>query len=273
MRAAVRRAGLMMVIVFALTACGHATVPPGGGGPPATSSRPPASSSAASATTPPAPSAADQLAAFIAAAVRADSQLHQAAVLVNADIGTTSMRFTPATLAAVGALGNATAAAAIPAGLPVELLREVLVVYGDLSSRTAAFAGVRRYGYSGRELPISGQDARNVLRGLHNGAPAAARFATDLAALRSLAQHTGPLTGASSRSRAAAELALRLYSIDKRNNCSDEFGGFAPTQLETVSWQPAADQHSLHYEGTIGGGSFQAEYTAAHGWQININAC
>lgn len=274
MRALARRAGLMTTIALGLAACGHATTPPQGGGTPATSSRPAASSSAAStrATAPPAPSAEGQLGAFIAAAEQADSQLHHAAVLVNADISTTSMRFTSATLATVRALDNAQAARAIPAGLPVELLREALAVYGDLSSRTAAFGGVEQYGYPGRELPIGGEDARSVLRGLHNGASAAARFDADLAALRSLAQQTPPLTIAAPDSRAAAELALRIFSIDKANGCSEEFGGFAPAQLEAVIWYPASD-HSHHYEGTISGTSFRAGYTASHGWEIFINAC
>ncbi len=183
------------------------------------------------------------------------------------------MRFTPATLAAVRALGNTSVASGIPAGLPGGLFRDVLVVYGDLSSRTGAFNGVRLFGNSGHEMPIGGQDAKNVLRGLHNGAAAAARFDGDLAAVRSLAQQTPPPTVAAPDSRAAAELALRLYSIDKINNCSEEFGGFAPAQLETVIWQPASGQHSHHYQGTIGGGSFHADYSAAHGWQIYINAC
>jgi hypothetical protein len=62
--------------------------------------------------------------------------------VMGGDIGATSMRFTPATVAAIRALSNAPPARAIPAGLPTELLREVLVVYGDLASRTAAFSGV-----------------------------------------------------------------------------------------------------------------------------------
>lgn len=274
MRAIARQAGLITIIALGLAACGQARTPTPGSGTTATSSRPAPTSSATSAhTTTPAPSAADQLAAFITSAEHADSQLHHAAALVNGDIGTTSMRFTPTTLAAIQALDNTPAARAIPAGLPDELLREVLAVYGDLSSRAAAFSGVERYGSSGRELPIGGQDAKNVLRGLHNGAPAAARFDADLVAVRSLAQQTPPLTLAAPDSRAAAELALRLNSIDKHNNCSDEFGGYAPAQLETVIWQPGNDQHSHHYEGTISGIRFQADYTAAHGWQININAC
>ena len=103
-----------------------------------------------------------QLAAFVAAAEHADGQLHHAAALVNGDIGATSMRFTPATLAAIRDLDNAPAARAVPAGLPTELLREVLVVYADLASRTGAFGGVRIYGSPGRELPIGGPDAKQV---------------------------------------------------------------------------------------------------------------
>ena len=280
MRSLVRRAvwggaGLITVITLGLAACGQATAPAPEGGTTATSSRPAPSSSASSAraTTPPVPSAAGQLAAFIAAAGQADSQLRHAAALVNSDIDATSMRFTPATLAAVRALGNAPVARAIPAGLPDELLREALVVYGDLASRTAALDAVGRYGYPGQKLPIGSPDAQAVLGCLRHGAPAAGRFHADLAAVRSLAQQTPPLTLAAPDSRAAAEVALQINSIDKRNACSDECGGYAPTRPETVIWHPGNDQHSHHYEGTISGIRFQASYTAAHGWEIMIYAC
>jgi hypothetical protein len=280
-RPALRGAGLIAVITFGLAACGQATTPAPGGRTPAPSSRP-APGSTRAATAPPSPSAspspsppsaAGQLAAFTAAAEHSDGQLRHAAALVNGDIGATSMRFTPATLAAIRDLDNAPAARAIPAGLPAELLREVLVVYGDLASRTGAFGGVRAYGSPGRALPIGSQDAKVLLRGLHNGAPAAARFNADLAAVRTLAQQTPPVTIAPPDSRAAAELALRLDSIDKQNFCSDDFGGWAPATLQPVIWQPATAQHSGHYEGTISGIRFQADYTAAHGWNILIDAC
>jgi hypothetical protein len=273
-RAALWGAGLIAAITLGLAACGQATTPAPGGGTHAPSSRPALGSTRA--TVPPAssaPSAAGQLAAFMAAAEYADGQLHRAAALVNSDIGATSMRFTPATLAAIRDLDNAPVARAVPAGLPTDLLREVLVVYGDLASRTGAFGGVQIYGASGRALPIGGQDAKEVLRGLHNGAPAAARFNADLAAMRTLAQQTPPVTIAPPDSRAAADLALRLDSIAHRNACSHLFGGWAPTGLETVIWQPSTDQHSGHYAGTISGGRFQANYTAEHAWEIIIYAC
>lgn len=268
LRLALRCAGLVTVIVLGLTACGQPPASaPAGGTSPATSTQTPSASSHA-----PAPSEAAQLAAFFAAAQRADGRLHQAAAQVNGDIGATSMQFTPATLATVRALGNAPAAQAIPAGLPAALLRDVLVVYGDLASRTAAFGGVKVYGSSGIALPLGGPQANAVLRGLANGAPAAARFGGDLAAARALAQQTPPLAVAAADSQAAAELALRLTSIDHHNDCDETFGGWAPTELEPVVWQPSSGQHPGLYEGTIGGIRFQATYTA-HVWDIVIYAC
>ena len=247
-----------------------ATSAPGSGTNPAPSRTAPASTST---TVPLAPSAATQLAAFFAAAGHADSQLTHAAALVNGDIGAASMRFTPATLAAVRGIELAPVASALPAGLPTEMLREVLVVYGDLASRAGAFNGVRMYGSAGRELPIGGTEAQSVLGGLRNGAPAAARFSGDLAAARTLAQHTPLVTIAAPDSRAALELALRLQSIGLRNNCSEDFGGYAPTSLETIVWQPSTDQHSSHYEGLADGIRFTADYTVQHGWKIMIYAC
>lgn len=182
------------------------------------------------------------------------------------------MRFAPATIAAVRGIELAPVASALPAGLPTGMLRKVLVVYGDLASRTDAFNGVRGYGSSGRELPIGGPEAQSVLRGLRNGAPAAARFNGDLAAARTLAQQTPLVTIAAPDSRAALELALRLQSISLRDACSEEYGGYAPTSLETIVWQPS-DQHSSHYEGLVGGTRFTADYTVQHGWKIIVYAC
>jgi hypothetical protein len=267
-------AGLIAIVALGLAACGQTPASPSGGRTGPAPSRPaPASTHAAVPTTPAAPSEATRLAAFFAAAEQADGQLHHAAALVNGGIGTTSMRFTPATLAAVRAVGLAPVASAIPAGLPAGLLRAALVVYGDLSSRTWALNGVREYGFSGRALPIGGPEAKSVLRGLRNGAPAAARFGGDLAAAHTLAQQSPLVTAAAPDSRAAAELALRLQSIGLQNGCSDQFGGYAPTSLEPVIWQPSTDQHSGRYEGTINQVRFQANYTAQHGWQIIIYAC
>ena len=183
------------------------------------------------------------------------------------------MRFTPATIAAVNEIKLAPVASALPAGLPAGMLRDVLVVYGDLASRNGGFNGVRIHGSSGRELPVSGPDAQSVLRGLRNGAPAAASFSGDLAAARTLAQQTPLVTIAAPDSRAALELALRLQSVSLRNTCSEEFGGYAPKSLEPIVWQSGAGQHPSHYEGLAGGISFTADYTVKDSWKIIIHAC
>ncbi len=282
--------GLAVLVAAAVIAAGCGTTAPpkapsapsgriptsasGGGTSPAPSPPAPATTSAMPpATTPPAASAATQLAAFFAAASRADSQLRHAAALVNGDIGATSMRFTPATIAAVNGIDLAAAASALPAGLPTGMLRDVLLVYSDLASRSGAFNGLRIYGSSGRELPAGGPDAQLVLRGLRNGAPAAAAFSGDLAAARYLARQTPRVTIAAPDSRAALELALRLQSINLHNTCSDNFGGYAPRGLEPIVWQPGGSQHSSHYEGLAGGIRFTADYTVKHAWTIIIYAC
>ena len=278
-RSVPRAAGVIAVIALGLAACGRATTQaPGGGTSPAPSGPVPASSRATvpastHAAGPAAPSAATQLAAFFAAAARADSQLRHAAALINGDIGAKSIRITPATIAAVRGIDLAPAAAALPAGLPAQMLRQDLLVYGDLASRRGAFGGVDIYGFSGHALPIGGMEARSVLRGLRNGAPAAARFNGDLAAARALAQRTPPVTVAAPDSRAALELALRLQSIAHRNSCSMMFGGYAPTSLAPIVWQPSTGQHARHYEGLIGGARFTGDYTIGHGWKIIIYAC
>lgn len=260
---------LAAVIALGAAACGQPSthsVPRG-----ATSSAP--ARPAPGSTRAPAASAAAQLAAFVAAAQRADGRIRQAAALVNGDIGATSMRFTPATLAAVRALSTEPAARALPAGLPPVLLRAALVVYGDLASRAAAFGGVEMYGSAGDALPIGSASARAVLHGLRNGAPAAARFGRDLAAVRALALQTPPVAVAARDSRAAAELAVRLRSLDHRNGCDETFGGWVPAALEPIVWQPGAGHAPGRYEGTISGIRFHATYTAQHVWDVVLDAC
>jgi hypothetical protein len=256
----------LAVAVGLAAGCGS-TAPPGA------SSTPSGRVASTSTTAPSASSAATQLAAFFAAAQHADSQLNRAAALINGDITATLMRFTPAAIAAVRGIDLVPVAAALPSGLPAEMLREVLVVYGDLASRTDALNGVKMYGSPGRQLPIGSPQAQSVLRGLRNAAPAAARFNSDLAAARALARQTPRVTVAAPDSRAALELALRLQSISLRNSCDEEFGGYAPASLETIVWQPGTGQHSRHYQGLVGGIGFTADYTVQHGWTINIHAC
>jgi hypothetical protein len=278
-RRLVRTATIALMLAAGLAACGTATAPGAGGSRTAPATSPssavprsptpavtsPSPGPSATQSAPAAPSAADQLAGFFSAAEAADSQLRQAAALVNEGIGTTSMNFPPATLAAVKALSTKEVAQAIPAGLPTELLRQTLLVYSDLESRTVSLARVSAYSDE-YPLKLSSQDGKYVYTCLGNGAPAAARFGADLAGLRAAALAAPPVTPAAPDSRAAAELALRLLSIDKHNSGCDACGGFVATTLAPVVWTSQSG-------GTINGIRFAVIYHAGTGWQAEIWAC
>ncbi len=262
------------ILVAGLAGCGSTVASGPGGG--ASSPAPATTSPAPAATSPatqPSASAAAQLAGFYTAAQLADAQLRHAAALVNKGIGPSSMSFTPAALAAVKALDAAPVARTIPAGLPTELLRRVLLVYSDLESRTASLSSISRSGYSSGSLPISGQEGSYIHDCLGNGAPAAARFGADLAAVRALAEATPPVTVAAPDSRPAAELAVRITWINVGNSgCMSCGGGVTPT-LATIIWQREYDPGAGHSDGTINGLRFRADYHAGSGWQAMLFAC
>ncbi len=258
------------ILVAGLAGCGSTVAPGTGGG--ASSPAPAATSSAPSATQT-SPSAADQLAGFFGAAQLADAQLRHAAALVNEGIGTTSMSFSPAALAAVKALDTAPVARAIPAGLPAGLLRRVVLVYSDLESRTASLMSIPRSGYTSGRLPIGSQDGSYIYRCLGNGAPAAARFAADLAAARALAGATPPVTVAAPDSRAAAEVAVQVTFINVGNSGCDSCGGGVLTTLGTIIWQRHYEAEGRYSDGTINGLRFNASYHAGSGWQVQLWAC
>jgi hypothetical protein len=278
-----RRSAAVMtaILVAGLAGCGSTVASGPGGG---ASSPAPASTSPAPATTSPAPaatspasppsaSAAAQLAGFFAAAQVADAQLRHTAALVNKGIGTTSMSFSPAALAAVKALDAAPVARTIPAGLPAELLRRVLLVYSDLESRTASLGSIWKSGYSSGVLPISGQQGSYIHGCLGNGAPAAARFGADLAAVRALAGAIPPVTVAAPDSRAAAELAVRIAFINGWNSGCDSCGGGVSTTLATIIWQREYQPAAGYSDGTINGVRFRVDYHAGTGWQAMLFAC
>jgi len=260
------------VLLTSLAACGHTTASgPGGASP---SSPPPATAASpgASATTsPPRASAADQLTGFFTAAAAADARLKHVASLVNSGIGSTTMSFPPATLAALNELDTTAAARAIPGGMPAELLRRVLLVYSDLESRTCAFNGILRQPHI--TVPVNSEEGREILSCLRNGAPAAARFGADLAAVRSLARATQPLVAAAPDSRAAAEVGIRVAAINSVNSGCESCGGFVSTSLWPISWRPENDPAAGRSDGTINGVPFRADYQAGHGWQVVLWAC
>jgi len=180
------------------------------------------------------------------------------------------MRFPSATVAALKAVDTTAAARAIPGGMPAELLRQVLLVYSDLVSRSRSLTAVLRYA---SPLPTGGQEAKEVLRCLGFGAPAAARFDADLASARALAQATPPVTVAPPDSRPAAEVAVRVSLIDGANSGCASCGGAVFTSLSTVIWQPKNEPGVGHSDGTINGIRFRADCQAGRGWDVMIWAC
>jgi len=137
---------------------------------------------APSATSPP-PSALDGLGPFFPAAT-VDARLRHAAVAVNGRVTGTAVSLDQTTTDAVTAADPAVAKAELPAGLPPDLERAVLVVYNDLVSRHSAFRGVLR------------NDAQYAIDCRRNGAAPAVCFDADadVAAARRLAAAAPPVT-------------------------------------------------------------------------------
>lgn len=270
----VRTATVIAVLAAAVASCGHAAAP-AADGTPSSSATPPATSAPAPAptrSTPPRASAAAQLAGFLAAAEVADGRLKHAAALVNEGVGKTTLSLSPSALAALKVLDTTPAAAAIPAGLPPELLRRTLLVYSDLVSRTIPLGRFWAF-RSEYPMPLDSQDGRYLYGCLGNGAPAAARFGADLSAARALAAQTPPVTPPAPDSRPAAELALRIYQIGHRNSGCMECGGYVFTTLSQIVWQPKDEPGAGHSDGYIDGIRFRVTYQAGHGWDVTIWAC
>ncbi len=276
------------VLAVSMVACGR-TVAPGAGGTPAppTATTPgsthvpapvPTSAPARSPVpapahpVPPRPSAAGQLAGFFAAAATASDQLKRAAVLVNQGMGKSTLNFSPQALAAVKALDTTAAARAIPAGLPPELLRQVLLVYSDLVSRHLALDRIWFY-RSDYPMPRSASDAEYLYRCMGNGAPAAARFAADLSSARALAARTPPVTPPAPDSRPAAELAVRIYDIGLRNSGCGSCGGYVSTTLARVVWEAENQPVIGQSDGYVNGVRFRVTYHAGRGWDVMLWAC
>lgn len=272
------------VMLALLAACGQATQPPQPR--PAQSATQSATRTAPSATSSPAviaptgnpspsaPSEADRLAAFFAASAQLDNQLHQAAALVNGDIGATRILIKPATKAAVGQLQTTAVTRAIPAGLPHRLLGPVLAVYNDLESRRLSLMGAARY--SPPAVPRSSPEGQAILRCLGNGGPAAARYDGDVSAVRDQAQVMPPVAVAAPDSRAAAELTVWTTFVRLAQSGCGGCGGRAPAPLPPITWHPKKELGAgtgSYTNGTVGGIAFLAEYRLGQGWNVLIYAC
>src|SRR5664280_1113689 len=129
-----------------------------------------------------APSAANDLAAYFAAALRRWSK----AVAANGAIGTNEITISQSTIDAVKAADPSAAAREIPAGLPPDVLLPVLTVQSDLVSRFYAFRGfsAAQLATIPRVNPMPGSLSSHdyLLTCLVSGAEAAMRAGNELAA-------------------------------------------------------------------------------------------
>ncbi len=277
-------AGFLLSLALALAGCASggpsgssnspgatpiATAPSG-----AASSPGPASTGSATAKPPPAsraPSAADQLAAFVAAAERVDGQLRHAATLVNTGIGAQRLEFTPATFAAIRAIDVQGLGKTVAAGMPERLQTQTLLVFSDLVSRYQSLKSVLE---ADRQQPLERADglAEYIMACLPNGAPAAARFTADLSALRSLSASLPRFTVAAPDSRTAAAVAALVEYIRLSNGGCMSCGGEIFTKPIPVVWTTAS-AGAKHLEGTVAGIDFSADYKPGDGWSVIIRAC
>jgi hypothetical protein len=239
---------------------------------PATTTSPgtPTTTAPATSTSPGTANATRALSGFFTAAATLDAQLHDAASAINGS-GPPWTAVTEAVAKKVRAADLVPVGRAIPAGMPRDLVRSVVLVYSDLASRRYAMADFTyATGIDPRAYPTSD----DILRNLRNGHAAAARFESDLAAARSLAAATPPFPVRSTGSRQAAEVAVLVQFVGLANGGCDSRGGHVITTPPPIVWQrvplypggPMAD-------GTVAGIRFQAVHQSDGNWRININAC
>lgn len=221
-------------------------------------------------TTPDKANAAAALSRFFTAATTLDAQLHDAATAINGT-GPPWTAVTEPVARKVRAADLVPVGRAIPAGMPRELVRSVVLVYSDLVSRRYAMAD---FAHALRVDPHVTPTSDDLLRNLHNGHAAAARFESDLAAARSLAATIPAFPARPADSRQAAEVAVVVQFVGLANGGCDSRGGHVFTTPPSIVWQrapfypggPMAD-------GTVAGIRFQADHQSDGTWRVNINAC
>jgi hypothetical protein len=227
-------------------------------------------SATAAPTTPPAgpptanpPTATKNLAPFFAAADTLDRQLRAAAAAING-AGPPWKAVSEPVAKAVRNADLAPVATAIPAGLPRELLRAVVLVYSDLASRRYAMAD---FSVATTIDPGAYPNSQDLLRELGNGHAAAARFPGDLAAARALAGRTPAVSTPPASSRAAAEVLLFARYVEGVNGGCGSRGGHVMTELPAIVWDGRPGG------GTIGSAPFSAEIRADGTWHVRLNGC
>jgi hypothetical protein len=231
------------------------------------------------------PTAADDLEAFFVAADELNRRLVAAAAAINDSITGTEIVIDQDAADIVGeAVGGVQEVEdTIPAGLDPALRDAVLLVHSELVSRAAAIAPAGPL-LAGTPGPRS---LDGMIACLRNGAEAAARFDDDVAALRSLAERSPPVTPAAPESRVAEDLAVRLAQISLVNRGCDSCGGYIYLEPDEVVIydEPTPDPRAggVLVNGFVGdpnadqagefGVSFVATFDAETGWLIRFNAC
>lgn len=211
------------------------------------------------------PTAYDQLANFVGAAERMDQQLRRAAEQVNGAGPPWTSPLPAGVAASVDAADLQSVAAAIPNGLPGEVLRRTILVYSDLASRRYAMRWFGTEGFPYVEPNPQMQSELNAA--LANGASAARRFASDLDGLVNTARGLPPVAPAAPTSLEAANRLLLIQWTNMINGGCASTGGTVITTLPTILWRPHDDA-----SGTIAGVDFEAR--PANGtWQVTIRAC
>ena len=201
-----------------------------------------------------------------------DRALRSAAVLVNAGITAQTINVSARAFAAVDAINPGSLVSSLPGGMAARLKQQSLLVFSDLVARRCAYKRLQE-NRSEMPLPSLSRDGRMTLQALAEGAAPAARFAADLAALRSAASAAAAFTPAASTARATAEIAVRTAYIVGRNSGCEESGGWVETELVPLVWRQSADVFGGRTDGTVGGIVFRADYHTGDGWSVRLWAC
>ena len=237
---------------------------------PATST-PTATTPSESASTPAAPetpSAAADLAPFVAQAAVVDERLRTAAARINAVVTPGTFEVDAATASAVVAADPETAFALLPAGMPSDLLDAAITVYSDLATRRAA---MNAFEYTGA-VSDETSDRQYAIDCLQHGSASAAAFDDDVAALVALAASLPPIDRPAPDSAEAADLVVVGTWISLGYNGCGGCGGDPVRTAPEVTWDVAPGSGGAP-AGNVLGLPFTATYTAADGWQVLFNAC
>lgn len=217
----------------------------------------------------PTQTAARDLDGFLTHAAMADRALTEAASRINASSTATEITYDQRTIDLLAGAAPDASARYLPPGMPDPLGRAALLTYSDLVSRWGAMG-------SGDCIKGVGTFPRaDFDRCFTQGAPAAARFDGDLAALTTLAAATPAFAIPSQTSPAAEELAARIHYIDGQNLGCASTGGFVATEPIPVKWQthPSTLEGQEAWQGYVADIDFRGVYDPADGWTIFLNAC